>query len=198
MHCQVEGTTQMLIQIHINRLAILMGLIIALGGCQAFDNRPAISDFDGPHFLDQADIEADRKSLSGILATFYLADGALRRGDLDGVMALYAQNYHSHDHNKVALRAAWGHLMESYRDFSATHMFSRIQVNAQKTTAQLTCTGSLWAISKKTGQRENIDSWFEEVHILVMENGRWRMEGHAWDGRAIKEKSLESSPHPFF
>lgn len=113
---------------------------------------------------------------------------------------LYAKSYKHHGFNETTLRGVWKDLFREYHDFSATHVFSRIKVEPDKTppTAQITCTGSLWGLSNRTGERVNVDSWFGEVHNMVYEDGRWRVQGHAWENRLDKETRLERPPHPFF
>ncbi len=177
-----------------------LGLGVGLQGCQFFEPRHSIPDLSGTYIAHNADIQADQKTVDEITSAFKQAEDALRRGDLDGVMGLYAKSYKHHGYNETTLRSVWKDLLREYRDFSTTHVFSRIKVEADKTppTAQITCTGSLWGISNQTGQRVNIDSWFGEVHYLVYENGGWRMQGHAWEVRLDKETRFERPPHPFF
>jgi hypothetical protein len=143
-------------------------------------------------------IQADERALTEILDTFSKSDEALGRKDLDSLMMIYSQSYKYHGYDKDRLRLLWEDLFRQYDRFSTTHVFSKIVVNAQATppTAEVTCSGSLWAVSKLTGQRVNIDSWFGDVHHLIYGAGAWRIRGHAWDppdpGRFVL------SPHPFF
>jgi len=46
-----------------------------------------------------------------------------------------------------------------------------------------------------TGERVNIDSWFQEVHQLVYEDGAWRISGHSGED---PEKLQFGAAHPFF
>lgn len=45
------------------------------------------------------------------------------------------------------------------------------------TAAEVACAGNLWAKSALTGERVTIDSWYGEVHVLVNEDGVWRLRG---------------------
>ncbi|MDE3243460.1 MAG: hypothetical protein KGO52_12150 [Nitrospirota bacterium] len=181
-------------------IGAFLGLGIGLQGCQLFEPKHAIPDLSGTYIAHNADIQADRKAVDDITSAFKQAEDALRRGDVDGVMGLYAKNYRHHGFNETTLRSVWKDLLQEYRDVSTTHVFSSIKVEADKIppTAQITCTGSLWGISRQTGQRVNIDSWFGEIHYLVYENGGWRMQGHAWEVRLDKETRFARPPHPFF
>ena len=142
-------------------------------------------------------VEADDKTVSEILAAFNRAEQALHARDLDALTALYAQAYNYHGLRKDDLRKIWENLFAQYPRISSTHIFSRIvAVPGKPPTAETTCTGSLWATSQETGQREVIDSWFYEVHYLVYEDGAWRIRGHAGEPPATLRFGV--TPHPFF
>jgi hypothetical protein len=134
------------------------------------------------------------------LKTFKQAEDAVQHRDLDALMVLYADNYQHRGFTKETLKTEWKQLFHDYRDFSATHVLTRIAVESDKVppAAQVTCTGSLWAISNDTNQRVNIDSWFGEVHYLINTDGAWRMRGHAWEMLNPKDTRTARPPHPFF
>jgi hypothetical protein len=132
------------------------------------------------------------------MGTFHRADEALRRQDLDALMILYSENYKYHGIDRIELRNIWQDLFKLYRDFSSTHVFSNITADTTRKphTAEITCTGSLWAMSRLTGRRVNIDSWYSDVHHLVYEDRAWRIQGHAWEGP--RDTRYVLTPHPFF
>ncbi len=177
-------------------LIVLMGGVIGLAGCR-FGLPPDMPDI-GRTQLAHGAVQADERALTEILDTFSKADEALRKQDLDALMTIYSQTYKYHGYDKDRLRLLWKDLFLLHTQFSTTHVFSKIVVNANATppTAEITCSGSLWAVSKLTGQRVNIDSWFGEVHHTIYEDGAWRIRGHAWEipdpGRYVL------SLHPFF
>ena len=175
----------------------LTGLL--LQGCH-FGPLPSIPDLSVTYISHSAYIRADSKTLDEIMTAFKRAEGAVQRRDPDAVMALYADGYKHRGFTKDSLRTEWKHLLEEYYDFSTTHVFTRIEVASDKTppTANVTCTGSLWAISNATGQRVNIDSWFGEVHYLIQEGDSWRIRGHAWEVLNPKDTRFARPPHPFF
>ena len=49
--------------------------------------------------------------------------------------------------------------------------------------AELTCSGALWATTRESGERVNVDSWIMEVHYLIYEDGKWKFRGKG-KGRA--------------
>lgn len=174
-------------------IGIWLSVLITLQACQYY-----IPDYDGTYVASSADVQADRAIVNDILAAFKQAEAALKHRDLEGVMALYSDNYQHQAFNKPALRAVWEKLFQENHDFSTTHVFTQVKADAQTIpqTAQIVCTGSLWAVSNATNERVNLDSWFGEVHYMVSENGTWRIRGHAWE--VPGEKQSVRPPHPFF
>ncbi len=143
-----------------------------------------------------AEIQADDNTVREIVAAFHSAEDFLQARNLESLMALYSKEYSYHGLKKEDLKKIWHDLFANYHRISSAHMFSRIVVAEGKTpTAEITCTGVLWATSD-AGQRANIDSWFEEVHYLIYEEGAWRIRGHA--GEARKGLQFGVAPHPFF
>ncbi len=161
---------------------MLVGLLVSLHGCH-LGPLPPTPDLGGTLIAHSADIQADEKTVAEILATFKRTEEAVRQRDLDGVMALYAEGYKHRGYTKVSIGTIWKHLFDRYRDFSGSHILTRITTLPEKTpqTVTITCTGSLWAVSNESGRRENIDSWYGEVHYLVYDNGEWRIASHAWE-----------------
>ena len=170
--------------------------MIVFQSCQA----PYVPDLDGTYVPHSATIQTDKNTEAAILKSFKKAEDALKRRDIDALMDFYADNYQHRGFTKDSLRTEWKHLLQDYRDFSATHVLTRIVVDADRVphTAQVTCTGSLWAISNDSNQRVNIDSWYNEVHYLVHRDGVWRIQGHAWEMVNPKDTRTARPPHPFF
>ena len=174
----------------------LAGAALALQGCSP----PVVPDIRGTYVSPSATVEADKKTADEILGVFKQAEEAVQHRDLDALMALYADNYKHRGFTKDGLRTEWKQLFRDYHDFSSTHVFTRIVVEPDKSppTAQITCTGSLWAISNETNERTNLDSWFGEVHYLTYVEGAWRIRGHAWEVLNPKDTRTARPPHPFF
>jgi hypothetical protein len=178
---------------------ILLGAVAVFQGCQTAPP-PAVSDISGTHLSAGADIQGDDRTVQAILSLFKKAEDAVKRKDLDGLMALYSEDYKHGGYTKDGVRAVSSDLFANYHDFSGTHIFSKIKVDAGKTIPQahVTCSGSLWAISNETGQRVNIDSWYGEVHHLTFDHGAWHLAGTFWEIPRAKESRPAFLPHPFF
>jgi hypothetical protein len=174
--------------------AIVLFVLLAFPGCAI----PALPDTGRISLGRWAEIKGSDKDIGEILAAFNRAEEALHSRDLDGLMALYSEQYRYHGLSKADLRKIWEEMFARYDSLASTHTFSRIQVggSSREPTAEITCTGSLWGLSRETGKRVILDSWFYEIHHVVFENGAWRIRGHA--GEDTKALPFGTSPHPFF
>jgi hypothetical protein len=176
------------------RAVIIPASLVGFAGCVI----PALPDLGEVHVDRWAEIKADDKTVGEILAAFNRAEEALHTHNLDGVMGLYSEQYRYHGLTKADLRNIWQEMFSQYDHLASTHIFSRIQVVAsgKNPTAEIACTGSLWGVSKETGKRVILDSWFYETHNLIYEDGAWRIRGHG--GEAPKVMPFGVAPHPFF
>jgi ketosteroid isomerase-like protein len=148
--------------------------------------------------LPEAKVEGDPQSINELVGTFDRAQESIRSRDLDALMSLYAQNYDYHGLKKVDIRKIWEELFAHYDFIANIHTFSAIKIvsSANGATAEITCTGSLWARSEETKQRIPIDSWHQEVHHLVREKDGWRIVGNLGGEPVIRQ--FGSAPHPLF
>lgn len=148
--------------------------------------------------LPGAAVELDQATVNDVLATFRQADEPLRAGDADGLMALYSEQYNYHGLKKADMRRVWLDLFEEFQELSDVHRFSRLVKvgSGSNTIIEATCTGSLSGLSKTGGLHVPIDSWYEEVHYMTFEQGRWRIRGNVGDSPRIMP--FGTSPHPLF
>lgn len=144
-----------------------------------------------------AEIQADLATVDAIEETFNQAEEAIYRGDLDALMKLYSKDYHYKDFTKKDIRAIWKDFFQHYHNIATSHSFSKIVVRKGKPlTAEVLCTGSLWATSNETNRRVNLASWLGDIHFLVYEDHAWRIRGQ--DRKAPDLKSFGGAPPPLF
>lgn len=161
---------------------------------------PIQSDVEAKTQLTSGTIqEVDAQTLKELLATFEQAEQAMQARDLDGIMALYSEDYLYHGLKKADIRKVWSQLFEHYKELESFHTFSVIRTvgSGSKLTAEITCTGVVWGTSKDTKLRAPVDSWYEEVHYLKKENGRWRIVGNV-GGESQPLLQFGVAPHPLF
>lgn len=143
-------------------------------------------------------IQADEKAVSELVAVFDRAEAAMQARDLDALMTLYSKSYNYHKLRKSDARRIWEEMFEYHRQLTSRHLFTEIKIVATDTgvRAEIKCTGALWGVKAETGQKVTLDSWFEEVHYLVKEDGVWRLIGNA--GEEPEAPRFGHAPHPLF
>ncbi|MCS6896841.1 MAG: hypothetical protein NZM29_02625 [Nitrospira sp.] len=143
-------------------------------------------------------IEVDDAIVKSVVALFEEAEQAMMAHDLDSVMAVYSSHYNYHGLKKDDIRKIWSDLFNEYRDFSSTHILTKFTKvgAASQVVLEVTCTGHLWAQSKTSSLYVPIDSWHEEVHYPVFEDGRWRIRGNL--GEVPRTLPFGTAPHPLF
>jgi hypothetical protein len=143
-------------------------------------------------------IEVDVTTLKAVVGTFEQAEDAIKAHDLEKVMAIYSPHYNYHGLKKDDLRKIWKDLFDEYQEIASTHLFTKMtKVGAGRDAVlEVTCTGHLWARSKTSGLYVPIDSWHEEVHYLVLEDGAWRIRGNV--GESPHVLPFGTAPHPLF
>lgn len=143
-------------------------------------------------------IEVDGATLKAVVGTFEQAEEAIKAHDLEKVMTIYSAQYNYHGLTKDDLRKIWKDLFDEYQEIASTHLFTKMaKVGAGRNTVlEVTCTGHLWARSKTSGLYVPIDSWHEEVHYLVLEDGAWRIRGNV--GESPRVLPFGTAPHPLF
>lgn len=122
----------------------------------------------------QADVETVRR----IEELFNRAEKAIGEKDLDALMTVYSDRYRYQELTKADMRNMWKGFMDQYERISTLHSFSRIVIKpGNPPTAQITCTGALWATSNQSDQRVNLSSWVGDIHHLLCEHGAVRIVG---------------------
>jgi hypothetical protein len=87
--------------------------------------------------------------------------------------------------------------MDQYERISTLHSFSRIVTKpGNPPTAQIMCTGALWATSNQSDQRVNLSSWVGAIHHLLCEHEAWRIVGQGRE--ATKRQEFGPAPPQLF
>ena len=143
-------------------------------------------------------IEVDGATLKAVVGTFEQAEEAIKSHDLEKVMAIYSAQYNYHGLKKDDLWKIWKELFDEYQEIASTHLFTKMAKvgSGRDAVLEVTCTGHLWARSKTSGLYVPIDSWYEEIHYLVLEDGAWRIRGNV--GESPRVLPFGTAPHPLF
>jgi ketosteroid isomerase-like protein len=143
--------------------------------------------------------EVDSETLKELVWTFEEAEHAMQARDVDKIMALYSDDYLYHGLKKADVRKIWKQLFDHYKELESFHTFLVVRMvgTGGKLIAEMTCSGVMWGTSKDTTLRSPVDSWYEEIHYLRKENGRWRIVGNM-GGESIPVLQFGVAPHPLF
>ena len=143
-------------------------------------------------------IEVDQTTVTAVVGTFEQAEQAIKSHDLEKVMAMYSPHYNYHGLKKEDLRKIWKALFDEYEEIASTHLFTKMSKvgSGHDAVLEVICTGQLRAKSKTSGLYIPIDSWYEEVHYLVLEDGTWRIQGNV--GESPRALPFGTAPHPLF
>ena len=144
-----------------------------------------------------ADLHADAEAVRHIEEVFNRAEDAIREKDLDALMTVYSEHYRYQELTKANMRTIWKGFFEHYDRIATLHSFSRILVTpGTPPTADLTCTGALWATGDQTDQRVNLSSWAGDIHHLMYEEGAWKILGQGRN--APNRPEFSQAPPPLF
>ena len=144
-----------------------------------------------------ADLQADAETVDHIVEVFNRAENAIGEKDLDGLMTVYSEHYRYQDMTKADMRKIWKGFFEQYDRISTIHTFSRIMVTpGNPPTADITCTGVLWAAPDGTDQLVNLSIWAGDIHHLIVEHGAWKVLGQGRN--APNRPEFGQAPPPLF
>lgn len=175
------------------RPAVVLGLMTAALILTTGGPPPAGA---GTVLVPGAQAESDEKTVTELLAVFDQAEQAVKKRDLDGVMALYSEKYNYHGLKKSDIRKIWKDLFDNYKDIESTHLFTRIVSVGPGGNVEITCSGNVRAVSKISNLRVPVDSWYGEVHYMVKEGGAWKIRGNLGDVQPVLP--FGTAPHPLF
>lgn len=143
--------------------------------------------------------ESDQPLMRDVMAAFDRADAAVRQADIEALMPFYAKGYNYYGLKPADVRRIWTEVFVHYRDMTSRHVFTDVKLiqTGKVKKASVTCTGGLYGIDKESGKTITIDSWVNEVHYLVYEDGAWRFLGNK--GGITESVPPSSAPHhPLF
>ena len=172
----------------------LLGIVIAVSCCH--HPTPSVAEVDvAPGMVG----ERDQALMRDVVAVFDHADAAVRQADIESLMPFYAKGYNYYGLKPSDVRRIWAEVFVHYRDLASRHVFTDVKLiqSGKVKKAAVTCTGGLYGIDKQSGKTITIDSWANEVHYLIHEDGAWRFLGNK--GGITESVPPSSAPHhPLF
>jgi hypothetical protein len=147
----------------------------------------------------QAVSEVDQAVLKELVRAFDRAEAAVQQADLEALMPFYAPAYNYHGLKRTDVHRVWGEVFTHYQAISSRHVFTKFQLTKAHGVmkAYVTCTGGLYGTDRESGKPITIDSWVNEIHYLIRENGAWRFHGNA-GGSDASAPAASAPHHPLF
>jgi len=144
-------------------------------------------------------VEADQKMMKELVAAFDRAEAAVQKADLEALMDFYAKGYNYYGLKRSDVRRVWSEVFTHYEQLTSKHVFTELKLvrDGVERKAYVTCTGGLYGTDKQTGKPITIDSWVQEVHHLVKEEGGWKFLGNA-GGTSLSAPPASAPHHPLF
>ncbi len=147
--------------------------------------------------IDPADKqEVGEKTFNEVKAFFDEAEEAIETRNLEGLMSLYSDNYSDGEHDKKSAQQIWRRIFGTFDRMATHHNMRFVNTSTENDFAILRCSGLL--LGKPEGEIRpiTIDNWNEQDHVLVKEDGKWRLIGSF--GRERKRLWFDKPMHPLF
>lgn len=143
-----------------------------------------------------AEIHASAQETQELVAAFEVMERAIKAKTLEPLMGFYSDRYAHLGTDKDEMGKIWTRLFQEYKELISGHTFTKIYIQRGKYLASVVCTGSMFGINARSGKKERIDNWVEEIHYLVYENGAWKILGH--EVESPEEGRFGMAFHPLF
>jgi len=141
------------------------------------------------------------KTYNEVTAFFKAAEQAIETKDLKALMALYSEGYSNGDHGKKSVEQIWKRIFSRFGKMATHHNMQLANMTAMKKSTDkniiiMRCSGLLLGISDPDKGVVTIDNWTVQDHVLVKEDGKWKLIGTY--GRDRKRLWFDKPIHPLF
>lgn len=140
--------------------------------------------------------EAEYNEISNF---FHKAEMAIETEDLESLMALYSERYRNlKKRDKKFAEEVWTKIFANFDNLSAKHMMklSTYEKRSEHKLAVTECSGLLVGTPNGADRPVTIDSWDNQMHILINE-GSWKLFGNAGEA-VIRYGEDDVEIHPLF
>jgi len=129
------------------------------------------------HF-DQKSVKMVGEKVVGEVSDFYKeTDSAIEAKDIDRLMGLYSDSYRDGPNDKKMLREMWTRIFESFDKLYMRHNMRFSDISKDGGTVVIRCSGVLMGAAKDDNFSRALDHWLNNDHVLVKEEGKWRLKG---------------------
>lgn len=152
------------------------------------------------HYAMQVDPAAKKRlgeqTFHEVMLFFEAAEKAIETKDLKALMALYSDNYTDGEHDKKSAERIWKRIFARFDSMATHHNMKLVNVTTEKNMVILSCSGLLLGVPDTDRGIVTIDNWTNQDHVLVKEQGAWKLIGTY--GQDRKRLWFDKPMHPLF
>ncbi|MBI5186992.1 MAG: hypothetical protein HZA01_14875 [Nitrospinae bacterium] len=171
-----------------------LGLIFCLG--PALAGADQLSEHHYLKFDPHTQKMVDAKVFKEINNFFHDAEAAIEAKNMDALMGLYSDSYINGPHNKESVKKIWESIFSNFSGLATIHNMRFITTSAANNVMIIRCSGILMGIPKGEDGLIALDNWVDNDHVLVNEDGKWRLMGSS--GKEQKRFWFDKPLHPLF
>jgi ketosteroid isomerase-like protein len=180
-------------------VATWLGLCLFAGVAIGAEN--TFSDKYDMHIDPAAKQQLGEKRFQEVMTFFHTAERAIETKNLEALMALYSDNYINGGRDKKAVRKIWKRIFSTFESMATQHLMELVKMagvkkSENKNTVIFRCTGLLMGVHDPDKGPVTIDNWTNQDHVLVKENGKWKLVGTY--GRDRTRMWFDKPIHPLF
>ncbi len=141
------------------------------------------------------------KTFREVMTFFHTAEKAIETKDLEALMELYSDDYSNGGHDKQGVEQIWKRIFSTFETMATHHNMKLVNISATKkernrNTVVFNCSGLLMGIHDPQRGVVTIDNWTQQDHVLIKENGKWKLFGTY--GKDRKRLWFDKPIHPLF
>lgn len=162
----------------VSALGLLMVLMMAMALMLHPMEANAKESDSHVHFDHKSVKVVGEKVVNEIVEFYRETDAALEAKDLDRLMNLYSDAYQDGPNDKKMIREIWSHIFARFEKLYTRHNMRFADISEDGGTVVIRCSGVLMGATKEDNKFSRaLDHWMNNDHVLVKEDGKWRLKG---------------------
>ena len=159
-----------------------LGLLMVLTMAMALIFQPMVAnakESDSHVHFDQKSVKVVGEKLVSEISDFYKeTDAALEAKDIDRLMSLYSDSYQDGPNDKKMIKQIWSRIFTRFDKLYTRHNMRFSDISKDGGTVVIRCSGVLMGATKDDSNFSRaLDHWLNNDHVLVKEDGKWRLKG---------------------
>ncbi|MDQ6982785.1 MAG: hypothetical protein Q9M08_07270 [Mariprofundus sp.] len=196
---QIKNLPAMARSVLQNTIAAWLGLCLFAGVASGAES--ALSDQYAMQIDPAAKQQLGEQRFQQVMAFFHAAETAIETRNLPALMELYSDRYSNGGHDKKAVEKIWKRIFATFETMATQHVMALVNMSGvnrseNKNTVIFRCTGLLMGVHDPKKGVVTIDNWSNQDHVLVREDGKWKLIGTY--GKDRTRMWFDKPIHPLF